>query len=197
MSLTKDRCTPVILAGGASRRMGTCKALLEINGETMLARIRRQLSGFERVLLSTGDPTLAEGLSVECTADRFPGMGPLAGLHAAFCTVDSEALLVLPCDLPFFTEQAVTYLLEHMPEDADALVCVDSTGRIHPLCGIYRRSILPALEARLKSGELRVMSFLYSLNWKGLQDAEVLPDKLFLNINSPEIYRQITEAPEA
>ena len=195
MPLTKDQCTPVILAGGASRRMGTCKALLEINGETMLARIRRQLSGFERVLLSTGDPTLAEGLSVECTADLYPGMGPLAGLHAAFCAVDSEALLVLPCDLPFFTEQAAEYLLDHMPEDADALVCIDSTGRIHPLCGIYRRSVLPALEARLKAGKLRVMSFLYSLNWKGLQDAEILPDKLFLNVNSPEIYRQITEAP--
>jgi len=39
------------------------------------------------------------------------------------------------------------------------------------------------------------MSFLYSLNWKGLQDAEILPDKLFLNVNSPEIYRQIIEAP--
>ena len=195
MPLTKDCCTPVILAGGASRRMGTCKALLEINGETMLARIRRQLSGFERVLLSTGDPTLAEGLSVECIADLYSGMGPLAGLHAAFYATDSEALLVIPCDLPFFTEQAAEYLLNHMPEDADALVCIDSTGRIHPLCGIYRRSVLPTLEARLKAGELRVMSFLYSLNWKGLQDAEILPDKLFLNVNSPEIYRQITEAP--
>ena len=195
MPLTKDCCTPVILAGGASRRMGTCKALLKINGETMLSRILRQLSEFGRVLLSTGDPTLGEGLSVECTADLYPGMGPLAGLHAAFCAVDSEALLVLPCDLPFFTKQAAEYLLDHMPEDADALVCMDSTGRIHPLCGIYRRSVLPALEARLKAGELRVMSFLYSLNWKGLQDAEILPDKLFINVNSPEIYREITEAP--
>ena len=195
MSLTKDRCTPVVLAGGASRRMGTCKALLEINGETMLARILRQLSGFERVLLSTGDPSLGDGLSVQCTADLYPGMGPLAGLHAAFCAVDSEALLVLPCDLPFFTQQAVDFLLDRMPEDVDAFVCMDSTGRVHPLCGIYRRSVLPALEARLQAGELRVMSFLYSLNWKGLQDAEILPDKLFLNVNSPEIYRQITEAP--
>ena len=195
MPFTKDCCTPVILAGGASRRMGTCKALLKINGETMLSRILRQLSEFDRVLLSTGDPTLGEGLSVECTADLYPGMGPLAGLHAAFCSVDSEALLVLPCDLPFFTKQAAEYLLDHMPEDADALVCMDSTGRIHPLCGIYRRSVLPALEARLKAGELRVMSFLYSLNWKGLQDAEILPDKLFINVNSPEIYREITEAP--
>ena len=195
MPLTKDCCTPVILAGGASRRMGTCKALLKINGETMLSRILRQLSEFDRVLLSTGDPTLGEGLSVECTADLYPGRGPLAGLHAAFCAVDSEALLVLPCDLPFFTKQAAEYLLDHMPEDADALVCMDSTGRIHPLCGIYRRSVLPALEARLKAGELRVMSFLYSLNWKGLQDAEILPDKLFINVNSPEIYREITEAP--
>ena len=195
MPFTKDCCTPVILAGGASRRMGTCKALLKINGETMLSRILRQLSEFDRVLLSTGDPTLGEGLSVECTADLYPGMGPLAGLHAAFCAVDSEALLALPCDLPFFTKQAAEYLLDHMPEDADALVCMDSTGRIHPLCGIYRRSVLPALEARLKAGELRVMSFLYSLNWKGLQDAEILPDKLFINVNSPEIYREITEAP--
>lgn len=193
MPLTKDRCTPVILAGGASRRMGTCKALLTIGGETMLARIRRQLSGFDRVLLATCDPSLAEGLSVECVADRYPGMGPLAGLHAALCATDREAVLVLPCDLPFFTGQAVDALLDAMPPEADALVCMDSTGRIHPLCGIYRRTVLPGLEARLEAGELRAMSFLYSLNWKGLQDTDRLPDRLFLNVNSPELYREITQ----
>ena len=105
----------------------------------------------------------------------------------------SILITVIICGLLFTS--AADYLLDHMPEDVDALVCIDSTGRIHPLCGIYRRSVLPALETRLKGGELRVMSFLYSLNWKGLQDAKILPDKLFLNVNSPEIYHQITEAP--
>ena len=43
--LSRERCGALILAGGRSRRMGTCKALLTIEGETMLARLTRQLGG--------------------------------------------------------------------------------------------------------------------------------------------------------
>ena len=82
MMLSRECCGVVILAGGRSRRMGTCKALLTIEGETMLSRLTRQLDDFQEKLLSTNTPALAEGLPLTPVPDFYPGAGPLAGLHA-------------------------------------------------------------------------------------------------------------------
>lgn len=49
----------VILAGGQSRRMGRCKALLTVDGQTLLARTAQQLTAFSELLLSANDPALA------------------------------------------------------------------------------------------------------------------------------------------
>ena len=64
MSITKEKCGAVLLAGGKSRRMGQCKALLEVEGETLLQRTVRMLAAFEELWLSTNDPALSEGLPV-------------------------------------------------------------------------------------------------------------------------------------
>ena len=80
MMLSQECCGVVILAGGRSRRMGTCKALLTIEGETMLSRLTRQLDDFQEKLLSTNTPALAEGLPLKPVPDIYPGAGPLAGL---------------------------------------------------------------------------------------------------------------------
>ena len=90
MMLSRECCGVVILAGGRSRRMGTCKALLTIEGETMLSRLTRQLDDFQEKLLSTNTPALAEGLPLTPVPDFYPGAGPLAGLHAAeVCKVNA------------------------------------------------------------------------------------------------------------
>ena len=49
MRVTKETCGAVLLAGGKSRRMGRCKALLEVEGATLLQRTVRMLTGFEEL----------------------------------------------------------------------------------------------------------------------------------------------------
>ena len=58
MSISRDECAAVILAGGSSRRMGRCKAALTLDGESMLRRIARCLSGFGELWISANDPDL-------------------------------------------------------------------------------------------------------------------------------------------
>lgn len=191
MSLALSHCGAVLLAGGRSRRMGVCKAGLILDGQTMLERTLLQLSGFEKVLLSANDPSLACGLPVTTVPDRFPGCGPLGGLHAALSRTEKQALFCVPCDLPYFTKALPRLLLEAMPDDVQALLCRDSTGRLHPLCGLYRKTCLPHLTAQLEAGRYRVLDALDGLSWQCFDTAGLLPDTVFLNMNTPGDYRAV------
>ena len=169
MATPAERCGAVILCGGQSRRMGTCKALLTVDGVPVLHRLAGELSFFEERLLSANDAALGAGLSWTLVEDRFPGLGPGAGLHAALLASKKDALLCVPCDLPAFSEQAARCLLFHFPQDCAAMVCRDGAGQLHPLCGIYTRRMLPALERRLAAGRCRMMEL--------LEDAAELAEK--------------------
>lgn len=192
MSLALSQCGAVLLAGGHSRRMGVCKARLVLDGQTMLERTLAQLRAFSEVFLSANDPALARGLAVTTVPDVFPDCGPLAGLHAALSRTTKQALFCVPCDLPYFTAALPRLLLEAMPDDAQALLCRDSTGRIHPLCGIYRKTCLPHFEAQLHAGNRRVLAALDTLTWHCFDTAAHLPDTVFLNMNTPVDYRGVT-----
>lgn len=193
MAISLERCGAVILCGGQSRRMGTCKALLTVDGRSVLHRLAGALSFFEERLLSANDASLGAGLSWTVVEDRFPGLGPGAGLHAALLAAKKEALLCVPCDLPAFSEQAARCLLAQFPGDCAAMVCRDSIGRLHPLCGIYTREMLPALEWRLAAGRCRMTEVLEDAPTVVLDTAGLLPDDVFFNMNTPADHRRAEE----
>lgn len=191
MALTYETCGAVILAGGTSRRMGQSKARLELEGESMVARMCRKLSPFREKLLSTGDVELGEGLPVRLVPDRYQDSGPLAGLHAALLAAENEALFCVSCDLPNYTPELADFLLGRFPDDADAVVCRDQNGRIHPLCGIYTKNVLPQLECQLNEGNYRVRSFLEKIRCVYLDTGDRFPDDVFFNMNTPEDFQKI------
>ncbi len=84
----------LILAGGLSSRMGRDKALLTIDGETLLARSARVLrdAGAERVVVSGPRPG---GIP-----DRYPRSGPLGGLASAAPSLADGRWLIVPVDMP-------------------------------------------------------------------------------------------------
>lgn len=188
MGISTDACGAVILAGGHSKRMGCCKATLKINGKTMLERLTESLRFFDERILSANDLSLAAGLPVRLVRDRYRDAGPLGGLHAALSAAEKDALLCVSCDLPNFTAELATLLLEYFPPNTDAMVCRDSTGQVHPLCGIYKKSVLSVLEAHLQAGDRRMLSFLDDICYVYLHTAGLVPDSCFFNMNTPETY---------
>lgn len=193
MVLSTKECGAVILAGGQSRRMGQCKALLLWEGETMLARLSRQLSFFDEIFLSANDPKLGDGLPLQTVADRYPGAGPLAGLHSALSATDKQALLCVPCDLPYFSAALAEMLLNRFPDGAEAFVCRDSERRVHPLCGIYTAAALPCITEQLELGEHRVMDLFKHLKCAFLDTAPYFSDRIFFNMNTVHAYRLLTD----
>lgn len=72
MSILTQQCSAVILAGGQSKRMGSCKALLEVDGQPILSRLCRELSCFEPIFLSINQPLPIHFPFLEPVQDRFP-----------------------------------------------------------------------------------------------------------------------------
>ena len=189
MALKIERCGAVILAGGHAKRMGRCKALLEIQGETMLSRLTRQLSPFSELLLSANDPALARGLPVRYVPDIYVDAGPAGGLHATLSASSRGALFCVPCDMPNFDPALIDVLLAGFTPEADAIICRDGTGRLHPLCGIYSKRALPVLHEYLECREYRMTAIAKGLRCIILDTGSILPDSVFFNMNTPEAYR--------
>ncbi len=90
-----------VLAGGRSRRMGSDKAFIEIDGRSMLERAVDALeqADAEPVLVVGGDRARVADLGLVWAADRWPGEGPLGGIITALETIETELVAILPCDL--------------------------------------------------------------------------------------------------
>ena len=75
--------TGIVLAGGASRRMGRDKAFLDLDGRPLIEVVIERIAQVcAEVLVVAGDARPYAGLGVPVVEDRFRGVGVLGGLHA-------------------------------------------------------------------------------------------------------------------
>ncbi len=183
--------TAVILAGGASARMGSNKALLPYRGGRFIEAIHRQLATlFAEVLLVTNNPEHYPFLPCRKVSDIFGGMGALAGIHAGLFHSLNPAIFVVACDMPYLN----TELIRHLAGRADrgGVLIPESLGGLEPLHAVYGKGCLAAIEATLLSGERRIVSFFHRTNVNKMNAAEVArfdPEfASFRNINTPEDY---------
>ena len=182
-----------ILIGGASSRMGSDKARLELGGSTFVERIAAALSSVTDTVRCVGakednPPGLIN------VPDLFPGWGALGGLHAALAAAGSDWSAVVACDLPLVTRELFTRLAK-LRENFDAVVPVQRDGRPQPLCALYRcESCLPKAAALIAEGERRPRALIAAVNtrWVTPSDLDDLDgaEHFFWNINTPDEYAQ-------
>lgn len=151
-----------VLAGGKSTRMGSDKALLKVGGVTLIERAVTLLTRmFPSVVISSDRGAAFEFLGIPVLPDIRKDCGPLGGIQAALMHTNADRLFVLACDMPFVSPDLIRYLISSHP-DADAVV-PSSGGRVHPLCGLYSRNGLPAIERALDRGSYRLQDVLGEL----------------------------------
>lgn len=145
----------VLLAGGASSRMGRDKSLVLVDGKPLIQRVLEQLSRrFEDVLISTNEKEKYAFLEARCVADLVPGHGPLMGIRTAVEAARHDRVFVTACDIPVLDEDTVERMLV-LAEDFDCVVPRSRAGA-EPLFAVYRKSALPAMGEVLDSGERRI-----------------------------------------
>lgn len=194
--------TGIILAGGLSRRMGSNKAMLDLNGSRVLELVLRAMSpAVSRVILAAGpNATIYGQLEYDCVQvqDQYPGKGPLAGLHAALEASSTDWNLVCACDMPMLQTSffaGMKGLTDSGNNDAAIVPRVE--GRVHPLAGAYHKRVLPDLEQCLIQDRLRVIRWLEEISCRYVDEDELeragIHDAAsqLSNMNTPEEYQHI------
>lgn len=158
----KIRCggkpmTAVVLAGGRGRRMKADKARLDIGGRTLLEHVLAQIEPlFDEVLVSLSPrqdaPPLPAASRARAVHDVRPGLGPIGGLLAGLKAARNDACAVIACDIPEIDVPLLRTLAEAATA-ADIAVPIGPSGLHEPLFAVYRRSIVPEVEALLEKGE--------------------------------------------
>lgn len=185
----------LILAGGQSTRMGTDKALLAINGRPLLYRLVQQLTSLtQQVTISVGSPQrealyreslggLAEAVSF--VTDRYPGCGPLSGLHAGLSAIADGYAFVIACDMPQLSEALLQQLVTHTDSGADV---IHVAGQ--PFHALYHARAAAQIQASLEAKDYRLMGLLHNLHAIEVTPIESGQTSVFTNLNTPEDYNE-------
>ncbi len=167
--------------------MGRDKALLEMNGETLIELALRKLKTVCRdVAIAGGSPDLARFGRV--VPDETPGCGPLGGIVAALGQSGFDRNLFLAVDMPFVPVEALESLVA--AGGAEMVLLAQSDGYVQPLCGIYSGRALPVLREELLAGRLKLKDAVVATGAVAyVQFAEL---DWFQNLNTPDDFRAAT-----
>lgn len=181
-----------ILAGGKSSRMGRDKALLSLEGARFIDRLAWEFAPCGDVFISAANPGDYADAGLPVVADENRGIGPIEGIHQALLRAGRDCVFVCATDMPFLKKEAADYLAEFVSSDHDAWVFT-SAGRVQPLCAIYRKAALPAIEALIAQGRYKLTALLSSVRTKyvRLEDSR-FDSRLLDNINTPREYRALS-----
>ncbi len=181
----------VVLCGGASRRMGTPKALLPWRDGNLLGHAVRRLAGAGLAPLCAGPQGWADGLPCDVIADDLPDAGPLGGIGAALAR---GGCFVLAVDTPLLTPDEIRRLVLAGDGRPEVLLPVVE-GRPQPLATLWPGDLLPDLRRYLGDGGRSVLGFLarrptLALDEPALEGMGVDPRHL-QGMNDPQSYRAL------
>ena len=161
----------LVLAGGASRRMGRDKAQILFGSEPLVVRAVRTLARVcTDVVVASGDGHRLDHLGVTQVADAMPGAGPLAGIAAGLESARHDLVAVIAVDMPAASPAVLTLLAGLWRGEAAVVPVV--AGRWEPLHAVWARSAAPGIAGCLQAGERRVMRVLTTLGTRFVGEAE-------------------------
>jgi len=192
--VTRADIAGVILAAGASSRMGQPKALLEYQGEAFVSRLSRIMGeACRRVIVVLGHDVervravVPQG--VEVTVNTEPELGMLSSLQCGLRVAgDSDAVLFLPVDYGAVQGRTVARIAA-VAGAADIIVPVFEELHGHPVC--VSRSIASELLALPTTAQARDVIHRHraSTLYIAVDDAGIVND-----VDTPEEYRALVEA---
>ncbi len=157
------RVAGILLAAGASTRMGPNKLLLDLEGETLLHRAARRAlaAGLDPVVTVLGHEAerarrALEGLACLPVVNPDPALGLNASLSAGVAALpaDAAAAVVLLADMPLVDEGMIRAVVERHAASGAPLV-VARYGEVTAPPALYARRLFPELQGGRGEGRGR------------------------------------------
>lgn len=181
----------ILFAGGKSSRMGEDKALMPFQNYSTLSEFQyhKLLQWFDEVYLSAKTDKFP--FTAKVIQDTYKESSPLVGLISIFEALECDAVFILSVDAPLVDENVVKKLWENYQEDLKIedskvhAIITQSPSGLQPLCGIYKRSILPDAKTNLNADTHRLKALLSEHSTKIVHFEDNVP---FTNVNTQEEY---------
>lgn len=179
----------IILAGGKSKRMGTTKSLLLLNGHPFISYAIQALEPLTEHIYIVSDDHLYNDFPCRSINDLVKDAGPLGGLYSGLQNSSANYNLVLSCDVPFIKTELLSLLVEEIEEHVD-VIQFSAEDQTHPLIALYTKNCIPSFKNLLDSGERRLRVALASVRVKTIPlEPEFAP--LLRNINTRKEYEAL------
>ena len=181
----------VVLAGGASRRLGRDKLGESVGGTGLLADVVERVAPLgDEIIVVVGRTDvplpLPPSADVRVVGDLLPGKGPLVGVYTGLRASRFPRSLVVAGDMPFLSQD----LLRHMIVLAEGVDAVTPRvgSMVEPLHSVYDAACVKPIEEMLDRGELSVHALLPRIRVRYVDSDEIArydPDLLsFFNVNT-------------
>jgi len=189
----------LLLTGGASRRMGADKALLEVDGQRLVDRAAAALR-------AVADPVLEVGpgfSALPAVREDPPGTGPLAAVATGAAALRAAGhdgpVIVLAVDMPFVTVELLRLLATRA---GPATAVPRAAGHPQVLCARYGPDALAGVDRLLAAGGVSLRKLLEAMDargevgwiqpeeWRPVAGAEALAD-----VDTPDDLRRLLEGP--
>mgnify|MGYP005858608727 CR=1 FL=1 len=190
-------CSPVtvaILAGGQSRRMGTDKSFVLLDGRPLIQHVIDCACQLDYpVILIANNVERYQPFGLPVYADIIPNAGALGGIYTALTHSQSDYVLCLACDMPRVNPALLRYLID-LRADYDVIApLVDSVAQT--LHAVYHKRCLPVMHEAIEQNNLKIRDILSRLQVRFIHETEVKqfdPSLTsFANINTPNDLRGI------
>src|SRR5215471_19228276 len=188
-----DSVNGFVLAGGKSTRMVTDKALLELAGRPLIEHmLTLARSACPRVYV-VGNPAKFSRLAPVIN-DLYAGQGPLAGIHAALTSSETNLNLILGVDLPFLEAAFLSYLISQSRTSGAIVTVPVADGFVQTLCAVYRREFAEFAGRALTAGQNKVDAIFPQTSVRRLSEEELanagFGPRMFRNVNTKEDWQQ-------
>ncbi len=171
-----------VLTGGLSSRMGQDKALLSYQGTTLAGYVAHVVHQVAESVALIGDPDRYQHLGYPVFRDRFPGCGPLSGIHTALSVSRTDWNLVVACDMPLVTPEVLRALFRQNAEPGhNAIMAMGPGGEPEPLCAVYHRRCLPALDRAIRDKRFKMKNLVMELE----SESRMVDSNALANVNTP------------
>jgi len=184
-NIVKSNITAVILAGGrATRLQGQDKGLMLFKNKPLITYVSNAIhQDVHSIWVSANRNIDLYQEFGEVISDELPDFqGPLAGISAVLKKINTQYLLIVPCDGPYISKILVERLAHEMEKNQATLCVASENNHLHPTFALIDVAVENSLNQYLDSGQRKLGKFFKDNNAIEVDFSD--HPALFVNLNS-------------